>query len=93
MRPVVGRQALHLAINLSRLLFLFRGQMFPGLHAVEHAQLLLRRQSGEMLQALPKNLLLFRGQTVKCRIILKFALLFRRGQVFIAPEPVPRQSL
>ena len=45
-----------------------------------------------MLQSLPKNLLPFRGQTAKCRIILKFALLFRRGQVFIAPEPVPRMA-
>jgi hypothetical protein len=53
--------------------------MLPRLHAVEHAQLLLRRQVGKMLQALPKLLLSFRGQAAEGGIVLEFALLFRRG--------------
>jgi hypothetical protein len=38
-----------------------------------------------MLQALPKDLLLFRRQTLECRIVLKFALLFGWRHVFVAP--------
>ena len=34
---------------------------------------------GEMLQSLPKLLLPFRRQAAECRIVLQFALLFRRG--------------
>ena len=68
-----------MAKDLPCLLFLLGRKMLPRLHAVEHAQLLLRRQVGKMLQALPKLLLSFRGQAAEGGIVLEFALLFRRG--------------
>lgn len=48
----IGRKLLHLAEDLSRLLLLFRSQVLPCLHAVQHAQLLLRRKTREMLKPL-----------------------------------------
>ena len=46
----VGRQLPELLKDLARVLFLILRQVLPGLHAVEHAFLLLRRQVGKMLQ-------------------------------------------
>jgi hypothetical protein len=66
----------HLAEDLARLLLLITSQMFPSLHAIEHAQLLLRRKVREMLESLSKLLLPFRRQTMECGIVLQGALLF-----------------
>ena len=50
--PVRGKLP-HLAEDLARLLLLFRGQMLPGFHAVQHLQLLLRRETRKALEPLP----------------------------------------
>ncbi len=42
--PPIRWELLHLPENLSCLLFLIGSQMLPGLHAIQHALLLLRRQ-------------------------------------------------
>ena len=44
-----GRKLLQLAMNLARLLLLFRSQMLPSFHAVQHTKLLLRGQTREVL--------------------------------------------
>ncbi len=93
MRWRSGGKLPHLAKNLPRLLFLRGRQVLPGLHAVQHALLLLWRQAGEMLQPLPQQLLPRRRQTPKPRIILQGAFLFGWRQVFVAPQPVPRMTL
>ena len=46
----IGRQLPELLKDLARVLLLILSQVFPRLHAVEHAFLLLRRQAGKMLQ-------------------------------------------
>lgn len=46
----IGRQLPELLKDLARVLFLILSQVLPGLHAVEHPFLLLRRQAGKMLQ-------------------------------------------
>jgi len=40
------------------------------------------------MQSLSEDLLLLGRQTTKCWIVLQFAFLFRRWQVFVAPQPV-----
>lgn len=46
----VGRQLAQLLEELSGLLLLAIGEVFPGFHAGEDAILFLRREAGEMLQ-------------------------------------------
>ena len=67
--------------------------MLPGVHAIEHAQLLLRRKVGEVLQPLPQQVLLPGWQPAKCGIILQRPFLLGRRHVFILAEPVTSMSL
>jgi hypothetical protein len=71
----IWRQLLHPFENLASLLFLFRSQVFPGFHAIQHPKLLLRRQTGEILQPITEYLLAARGKAAKCRVILQSLLL------------------
>jgi len=88
----LGRKLLQLAVNLTGLLLLCWRQMFPGFHAVQHALLLLRGQSREMLQPLPQLLLLRRWQTAECGIALQCAFLLSRRHILVAAKPVAGMS-
>jgi len=85
--PIWG-QLLHFFENLTSLLLLLGSQMLPGLHAIQHPKLLLRRQAGETLQAIAKYLLTARGKVAKGRVILQGLLLLVRRQVFVLTQPV-----
>jgi hypothetical protein len=84
----VGWKLLDLIENLPRLLFLFGREMFPGFHPVQHAQLLLRRKTGEVIQALLQLLLLCRRQLPKSGIVMQGFLLFRGRKIFVPAQPV-----
>ena len=89
----VGWQLLHLLENLLRLLFLLGGQVLPSIHAVEHAQLLLRGQTGKVLESLSQLLLPFRWKTMECRVILERSFLFIGWQIFVATQPIADVAL
>ncbi len=80
----VGRQLFELLKKLAAPLFLILCQVLPGLHAIEHAFLLIRRQAGKMLQAVLQSLLLLGWKPAELGIIFKCAALLRRGQIFIS---------
>ena len=80
-------------LELARLLLLFRSQMFPGFHPIQHPLLLLRGETGEMLQSLPQLLLTLRRQTAECRIVAQGALLFSGRQILVPAQPVTSMSL
>ena len=84
----IGRELPHLAEDLPSLLFLLGGEMFPGLHAVQHAQLLLRREIGKVLQSLAQPVLSLRRQAAERGIVLQCAFLFFRRQIFVPTKPV-----
>jgi hypothetical protein len=84
----VGRQLPELLKDLARVLFLILSQVLPGLHAVEHAFLLLRRQAGKMLQFVLQPGLLLRWKPPELRIVFERAALLRGRQIFIAAKPV-----
>ena len=84
----VGRQLPELLKDLARVLFLILSQVLPGLHAVEHAFLLLRRQAGKMLQSVLQPGLLLRWKPPELRIVFERAALLRGRQIFIAAKPV-----
>ena len=84
---------LHLLENLLRPLFLLGCQVLPGIHAVEHAQLLLRGQTGKVLESLSQLLLPLRRKTAKCRVIVERAFLFIAGQIFVATQPIADVAL
>ncbi len=67
--------------------------MLPGFHAVEHLELLLGRQAGEVLEALAKDLLALGRQAAERRIILQCVFLFRRRKVFVLTQPISSVSL
>jgi len=91
--PALGWKLLHLAVELTRLLLLFRSQMLPGFHAVEHALLLLRGKGREMLQPLLQLLLPFRRQTAECRITLQRAFLLPGRHISVLAEPIAGMTL
>jgi hypothetical protein len=62
---------------------LLGGQVLPGLHAVEHLQLLLWWQAGKMLQSLAQDLLSIGWQPTKSRIILQSVFLLCRGEILV----------
>jgi hypothetical protein len=93
-RTLAGwRQLFDLTKNLTRLLLLFRGQVFPGFHAVKYVELLLRRKIREIVQALPKLLLLSWWQAAESWIVLQLALLLCRRQILVVPKPIPGMTL
>jgi hypothetical protein len=67
--------------------------MLPGLHAIEHSQLLLWRQTGEALQPIPVCLLPCGWQTPECRIAFQCVFPLVRRQVRIAPQPITGMAL
>src|SRR5260370_14351004 len=84
----VGRQLPELLKDLARVLFLILRQVLPGLHAVEHAFLLLRRQAGKMLQSVLQPGLLLRWKPPELRIVFERAAGLSAVQIFIASKPV-----
>ena len=92
-RPVDGlaairRQLLELLKKLARLLLLIGSQVLPGLHAAEHALLLLRGHTGKMLQLVFQPPLLLGRKPPELGIVFEGAALLGRRQIFIAAEPV-----
>ncbi len=85
----VRRQLPQLIANLQSLLLLLGSQMLPGFHAVQHLQLLLRREIGETLQTLAQQLLPLGRQSPECRIALQGFFLLRRWKIFVAAKPIP----
>ena len=73
--------------QLARIGFLVWSEAVPGLHAIQHALLLLRRQAVEALQALLQLLLLLRRKPVVLRIVAQGFLLFFDRQIAILAEP------
>src|SRR5579864_1727763 len=67
--------------------------MLPGFHAVQNLQLPLWRQIREMLQPLPKHLLLPRRKPPERLVILQRALLLCWRQVFVLSQPVAGMTL
>ena len=86
----IGWQLPELLKDLARVLFLILSQVLPGLHAVEHVFLLLRRQAGKMLQPVLQPGLLLRRKLPELRIVFKRTSLLRRRQIFITAKPVSR---
>jgi hypothetical protein len=84
----VWRQLLEVLKDLLRPLLLVRSQVLPGLHAIEHALLLLGRQAGKMLQPLQQPGLLLRRKLSELRIVFEGAALLRGRQILIAAKPV-----
>src|SRR5271156_2528321 len=84
----IGWQLFELLKKLARLLLLIRSQVLPGFHAVEHALLLLRRQTGKMLQPVLQPGLLLRWKPPELGIVFEHAALLRRWQVLITAQPV-----
>ena len=84
----IGRQLPELLKELTRLLFLIRSQVLPGFHAVEHAFLLLRRETGKMLQPVSQPGLLLRRKPTELWIVFERTALLRGRQILIAAEPV-----
>lgn len=82
------RQLSELLKDLVGLLLLAGREMFPGLHAAEHALLLLGRQVGKVLQAILQLPLLGRRKTAELRIVFERAALLRGREIFIAAQPV-----
>jgi hypothetical protein len=62
------RELLHLLIDAASGLFLLRRQMLPGFHAARNPILLLRLETIEMLQTLPKLLLPLWRKSAELRI-------------------------
>ena len=89
----IGGQLLHLSEDLTCLLLLFGSEVLPGLHTIQHAQLLLRWKVREVSQLPQAALLLFWRQLPKHRIFLQFAFLLIWRQIFVAPQPVARVAL
>ena len=92
-RPIDGlaairRQLPELLKDLARVLLLILSQVLPGLHAVEHVFLLLRRQAGKMLQPVLQPGLLLRRKPPELRIVFERTSLLRRRQIFITAKPV-----
>src|SRR6267378_7274302 len=84
----IGRQLPELLKDLARVLFLILSQVLPGLHAVEHVFLLLRRQAGKMLQPVLQPGLLLRRKPPELRIVFERTALLGRRQIFITAKPV-----
>ena len=74
----VGRQSPELFKELARLLFLVLPQVLPGFHTIEYALLLLRRQTGELLQPSSQLGLALRRQTPELGIAFECPPLLRR---------------
>ena len=85
----VRRKLPQLIANLQSLLLLLGSQMLPGFHAVEHLQLLLRRQIGEMLQTLAQQLLPFGRQRRNAGSLCKARSCSAGGTIFVAAKPIP----
>ena len=78
-----------MAEELSCLLLLGGGQVLPGFHAIQNAQLLLRRKGRKMLQSLAQLLLPLGGQAAEFGIVLQRALLLIGRQICVSPQPIP----
>jgi hypothetical protein len=89
----VGGKLPHPVEDLPCLILLTRRQMLPGFHPVQHALLLLRRKTREVLQALPQHLLALRWQAAKARIVLQGAITLGGRQTLIVPQPIPGMTL
>ena len=84
----IGWKLAYLPEDLASFLFLLAGQVLPRLHAIQHAQLFVRREAREMLEPLQQELLPGWRQTPECGIILQGTFLFVGRQVFVATQPV-----
>lgn len=82
--PPFWRKLAELAEHLSCLCLLFGRQVFPGLHTIQHLQLLLRRQIGETLQTVPQHLLARGWQPPERGIVLERAFLLLGWKILIA---------
>lgn len=89
----VRRKLTKLAVELARLILLLGSQMFPRLHSVQHLQLPLRRETREMLQSLPQQLLPLCRQTPERWITLQRAFLLFWWEILVPPEPVAGMAL
>jgi hypothetical protein len=84
----------HLRKHATCLLLLFRSQVLPNLHTIQHALLLLRRQAVEVLQSVFQPLLALRRQATELGIILqRSALLLRRDSLVLAQPLAGMMSL
>jgi hypothetical protein len=89
----VGRQLLHPAEHIARFGFLAGSEVLPGLHAVQHALLLLRRKTGKVIEPLPQLLLPLGRQAAEAGIVLQHAFPVGGRKALIAAEPVPGMVL
>ena len=83
------RKVAELRVQLTRLRFLVRRQMFPCLHAVEYALLLLRRKRIETIEPLAQLFLPLRRKIAESRIAFESLALLGWRHVFVATQPIP----
>jgi len=84
---------LHLRVDLPRLLFLFRSQVLPGLHPIQHALLLLWRHTVKVLQLIAQLILPLGRKISELRIVFEcFSLLLGRKTLMLA-QPLPSVML
>jgi hypothetical protein len=81
---------LQLGMQLPCLAFLLWSQVFPSLHPIQNALLLLGRPFAEVLQPLHIFLLLLGRKTPKVGIVRQRASLLLWRCVLVLPKPLPR---